>query len=70
MEWVNQGGGKVVENEVEANIQFIVESHGAVPSKNHLSTTKYVSSHWIRSCLMVCIYSALSFDSLYFRCCL
>lgn len=52
VEWVNQGGGKFVENEVGANIQFIVESHGVVPPETRFSMSKYVSSHWIRSCLM------------------
>lgn len=56
MEWVIQGGGKFIENEVEANIQFIVESHGVVPPETGFSMSKYVSSHWIRSCLMVYLY--------------
>ncbi|KAL3498410.1 hypothetical protein ACH5RR_041142 [Cinchona calisaya] len=52
VEWVNQGGGEVVDNQVEANVHFIVECHGVLPSDTDFSSTKYVSSHWIRSSLM------------------
>ncbi|XP_027159017.1 DNA topoisomerase 2-binding protein 1 [Coffea eugenioides] len=52
VEWVNQGGGEVVENLVEGNTHFIVECHGVVPSETDFSASKYVSSHWIRSSLM------------------
>lgn len=54
VEWVNQGGGEVAENLVEGSTHFIVECHGVVPSETDFSASKYVSSHWIRSSLMVC----------------
>ncbi|KAL3537627.1 hypothetical protein ACH5RR_000993 [Cinchona calisaya] len=32
-EYVNQVGGEVVDNQVEANVHFIVECHGVLPSE-------------------------------------
>ncbi|CAI9102882.1 OLC1v1001248C1 [Oldenlandia corymbosa var. corymbosa] len=51
VEWVNQGGGEVVESQVE-NVHYIVECHGMVPSDTTNCESKCVSTHWIRSSLM------------------
>ncbi|KAL6984308.1 hypothetical protein U1Q18_017687, partial [Sarracenia purpurea var. burkii] len=51
IEWINQGGGAVVDEQTEQNVHFTVECHGVVPSAADVSRTTYVSSHWIRSCL-------------------
>ncbi|XAR49591.1 hypothetical protein NMG60_11032843 [Bertholletia excelsa] len=51
IQWVNQGGGTLADEELEQNVDFIVECHGVVPSPLSASRTTRVSSHWIRSCL-------------------
>ncbi|XP_057974926.1 uncharacterized protein LOC131162454 isoform X2 [Malania oleifera] len=49
VQWVNQGGGLLVNDLVVQNVHFTVECHGATPKFADVSTN--VSSHWIRSCL-------------------
>ncbi|KAL7176344.1 hypothetical protein ACSBR2_029810 [Camellia fascicularis] len=51
IQWVNQGGGAVVDEQTEQNAHFTVECHGVVPSLVDVSRTTHISSHWIRSCL-------------------
>ncbi|KAI8002190.1 DNA topoisomerase 2-binding protein 1-A [Camellia lanceoleosa] len=51
IQWVNQGGGAVVDEHTEQNAHFTVECHGVVPSLVDVSRTTHISSHWIRSCL-------------------
>ncbi|XP_031092446.1 DNA topoisomerase 2-binding protein 1-A isoform X1 [Ipomoea triloba] len=49
--WVNQGGGKLVEDQVQRDVHFTIECHGAVPSQTDAARVTYVSSHWVKSCL-------------------
>ncbi|GMJ15184.1 meiosis defective 1 [Hibiscus trionum] len=51
VEWVDQGGGEVVEDHVKRNVNFIIECHGAMPSSITGSQITCVSTHWVRSCL-------------------
>ncbi|CAK9160359.1 unnamed protein product [Ilex paraguariensis] len=51
VQWVNQGGGEVVDDHIDKNVHFIVECHGVVPSLTDVTGSTSVSSHWIRSCL-------------------
>uniref|UniRef100_F6H0I2 BRCT domain-containing protein n=1 Tax=Vitis vinifera TaxID=29760 RepID=F6H0I2_VITVI len=52
VQWVNQGGGDVVDDWCKQNVHFVVECHGALlPKSVNASQTTHVSSHWIRSCL-------------------
>ncbi|KAA8546448.1 hypothetical protein F0562_002813 [Nyssa sinensis] len=51
VQWVNQGGGEVVDDQIEQNVHFTVECHGVVPSVADATRSTHVSSHWIRSCL-------------------
>ncbi|KAK2976147.1 hypothetical protein RJ640_012357, partial [Escallonia rubra] len=51
VQWVNQGGGEVVDNQTGENVNFTVECHGVVSSQADASGSVNVSSHWIRSCL-------------------
>ncbi|KAK4372086.1 hypothetical protein RND71_007470 [Anisodus tanguticus] len=51
VEWVNQGGGVVVEDQNETNVHFIVECHGIMCSEKDGAVATVVSSHWIKSCL-------------------
>lgn len=49
LQWINQGGGEVVNKTINPNVHFTIECHGgAMPSS---ASTTYVSSHWVRSCL-------------------
>ncbi|KAF9609763.1 hypothetical protein IFM89_018211 [Coptis chinensis] len=51
VEWVNQGGGLVVDNHIKRNAQFTIETHGLGHRPSDVSDTTIVSSHWIKSCL-------------------
>lgn len=51
VQWVNQGGGEVVNDDAKQNVHFTIECHGVIPNSADASETTYVSSHWIRSCL-------------------
>ncbi|XP_052203477.1 uncharacterized protein LOC127808852 [Diospyros lotus] len=51
IQWVNQGGGEVVDVQSEQNVHFTVDCHGVVPEPRNALRTMSVSSHWIRSCL-------------------
>ncbi|EEF42097.1 topbp1, putative [Ricinus communis] len=51
IEWVSQGGGKMVEDHTKKNVNFTIECHGTIPRCMGGSQTTYVSSHWVRSCL-------------------
>ena len=55
VEWVDQGGGEVVKDQVKRNVNFIIECHGVIPRSIIDSKITYVSTHWIRSCLEVCL---------------
>ncbi|VFQ92115.1 unnamed protein product [Cuscuta campestris] len=48
--WVNQGGGELVEAQIETDVHFVIERHGVMRSQTDAGMT-YVSSHWIKSCL-------------------
>ncbi|KAF8103589.1 hypothetical protein N665_0188s0516 [Sinapis alba] len=50
VEWVNQGGGEVVNDPFIKNTHFTIECHGMFRSAGGTQTI-YVSSHWVRSCL-------------------
>ncbi|CAH8354700.1 unnamed protein product [Eruca vesicaria subsp. sativa] len=50
VEWVNQGGGEVVNDPFIKNTHFTIECHGMFTSAG-TNQTIYVSSHWVRSCL-------------------
>lgn len=51
--WVNQGGGELVEDQIQRDVHFTIECHGAVPSQTDAARVTYVSSHWVKSCLEV-----------------
>lgn len=53
IEWINQGGGAVVEDPGMQTVNFIVECHG-VKHKVGITKSTFVSSHWVKSCLEVC----------------
>lgn len=53
VEWVYQGGGEVVDDQVKQNVHFTVECHGLIPRSAVVSGTTIVSSHWVKSCLEV-----------------
>lgn len=64
IQWVVQGGGKVVDDHVKKNVHFSIECHGEIPRPVDAPHSLCVSSHWIRSCLEVCLTEA------YIRLCL
>ncbi|XP_024162832.1 DNA topoisomerase 2-binding protein 1 isoform X1 [Rosa chinensis] len=51
IEWVNQGGGLVIDAHFKQKAHFTIECHGVIPRSVDATRTTYVSSHWIRSCL-------------------
>ncbi|XP_031281662.1 DNA topoisomerase 2-binding protein 1-A isoform X3 [Pistacia vera] len=51
VQWVNQGGGEVVNDLIKQNVHFTIECHGGVTACVDAPHTTYVSSHWIHSCL-------------------
>lgn len=51
VQWVNEGGGEVIDGAVRKDVDFFVECHGAMHQPSSSSQTTYVSTHWIRSCL-------------------
>ncbi|KAI3513562.1 hypothetical protein L1887_20898 [Cichorium endivia] len=51
VDWVQEGGGKVVDTWTEKNVNYTVESHGVLCSRTQFNGVTNVSSHWIRSCL-------------------
>ncbi|KAJ0085046.1 hypothetical protein Patl1_08273 [Pistacia atlantica] len=51
VQWVNQGGGEVVNDLIKQNVHFTIECHGGVTACVDAPNTTYVSSHWIHSCL-------------------
>lgn len=53
IEWVNQGGGLVIDARLKQKVHFTIECHGVLPRSVDITQTTYVSSHWIRSCLEV-----------------
>ncbi|XP_042476122.1 DNA topoisomerase 2-binding protein 1-A-like isoform X2 [Macadamia integrifolia] len=50
VEWVKQGGGALVDDQVK-NVHFTIECHGLIQTPADNSQAIIVSSHWIRSCL-------------------
>lgn len=58
VEWVNQGGGEVVNDPFINNAHFTIECHGEFRSAG-TSQSIYVSSHWVRCCLEVLFFSVL-----------
>ncbi|XP_031737173.1 uncharacterized protein LOC116402160 isoform X2 [Cucumis sativus] len=52
VEWINQGGGEVVEDHMKQKVHFTVECHGGIPRSTDVHST-YVSSHRVRSCLEI-----------------
>lgn len=58
VEWVDQGGGEVVNDPFIHNSHFTIECHGMFRSDGTTKTI-YVSSHWVRSCLEVLFFSVL-----------
>ncbi|KAF7127540.1 hypothetical protein RHSIM_Rhsim11G0071500 [Rhododendron simsii] len=61
IEWVNKGGGAMVDAETGQNAHFTVECHGVIPSPAAASRTTHVSSHWIRTCLEGQVYYSPSY---------
>ncbi|KAK9741001.1 hypothetical protein RND81_03G075200 [Saponaria officinalis] len=51
VQWINEGGGEVLDAHLSMDVDFIVECHGVIPSPSSSSQSCYVSSHWIMSCL-------------------
>lgn len=51
IEWVNQGGGLVIDARLKQKVHFTIECHGVFPRSVDIAQTTYVSSHWIRSSL-------------------
>ncbi|PIN17298.1 hypothetical protein CDL12_10034 [Handroanthus impetiginosus] len=49
--WIKKGGGEVVTDQNEKNVDFTVEKHGVAPCLSNVAKSTYVSSHWILSCL-------------------
>jgi hypothetical protein len=45
----------VVDDHVKQNVHFSIECHGVVPKPDDAPQIVCVSSHWIRSCLEVCL---------------
>ncbi|VYS51306.1 unnamed protein product [Arabidopsis thaliana] len=64
VEWVNQGGGEVVNDPLINNAHFTIECHGGFQS-TETTQTIYVSSHWVRNCLKVGCLLAVSSHILY-----
>lgn len=59
VEWVNQGGGEVVNYPVINKADFTIECHGVLRSAGSRQTI-HVSSHWVRSCLEVLFFSVFN----------
>ncbi|XP_044480329.1 DNA topoisomerase 2-binding protein 1-A-like isoform X1 [Mangifera indica] len=51
VQWVNQGGGEVLNDQIKHDVHFTVECHGRITVFVDASHTTFVSSHWIHSCL-------------------
>ncbi|XP_010269063.1 PREDICTED: DNA topoisomerase 2-binding protein 1-A isoform X2 [Nelumbo nucifera] len=51
IEWINQGGGVIVDDQVKKKVHFSIECHGLMQRHDDSSESTIVSSHWIRSCL-------------------
>ncbi|XP_030934131.1 DNA topoisomerase 2-binding protein 1-A [Quercus lobata] len=51
VQWVVQGGGKVVDDPVKQNMHYTIQCHGVITRSVDAPQTTRVSSHWIRSCL-------------------
>eukprot|EP00268_Persea_americana_P053257 TRINITY_DN6013_c0_g1_i4.p1 TRINITY_DN6013_c0_g1~~TRINITY_DN6013_c0_g1_i4.p1 ORF type:complete len:814 (-),score=125.40 TRINITY_DN6013_c0_g1_i4:2532-4973(-) len=51
VEWVIQGGGKMVNDQATQDVHFIIECHGVTWRPTDVSQSATVSSHWIRFCL-------------------
>ncbi|XP_038700037.1 DNA topoisomerase 2-binding protein 1-A isoform X2 [Tripterygium wilfordii] len=51
VQWVNQGGGKLVDDHIIHTVHYTIERHGVIAKSADAYQTTYVSSHWIRSCL-------------------
>lgn len=55
LKWVDQGGGEIVDDHVKQKVHFIVECHGVVSRSATDVQVTYVSTHWVKSCLEVCL---------------
>ncbi|KAK9167384.1 hypothetical protein Scep_002575 [Stephania cephalantha] len=51
IEWVNEGGGNIVDDRSKTKVQFIIGCHGQKQQASNCAQTTIVSTHWIRSCL-------------------
>ncbi|XP_068471908.1 uncharacterized protein [Phaseolus vulgaris] len=51
VQWISQGGGEVISGKTKQIVHYTVECHGVTPMLTGDSTSLYISSHWIRSCL-------------------
>ncbi|XP_057249582.1 uncharacterized protein LOC104893213 isoform X1 [Beta vulgaris subsp. vulgaris] len=51
VQWINEGGGEVVDDDILVDVDFTIECHGALTIPTSTLQTAYVSSHWVRSCL-------------------
>ncbi|KAK7367966.1 hypothetical protein VNO80_09986 [Phaseolus coccineus] len=51
VQWISQGGGEVISGKTKQIVHYTVECHGVTPMLTSDSTSLYISSHWIRSCL-------------------
>ncbi|KAF6170501.1 hypothetical protein GIB67_031909 [Kingdonia uniflora] len=47
IEWINQGGGGIVVEQSNKNVQFTIECHGLMPRPADSSQTTIISSQWI-----------------------
>lgn len=53
VEWVDHGGGKIVDGQLAQNVDFIIECHGVRTKSAVDSHANHASTHWVRSCLEV-----------------
>ncbi|XP_058097430.1 uncharacterized protein LOC131242662 isoform X2 [Magnolia sinica] len=51
VEWINEGGGLVVNDQGKQNVHFTIACHGLKQRPADASQSTSVSSHWIRYCL-------------------
>lgn len=53
VQWINLGGGEVLIDKAKQKVHFMIECHGVISRSADDPWTRYVSSHWVRSCLEV-----------------
>uniref|UniRef100_A0A1S3E5C7 DNA topoisomerase 2-binding protein 1-A n=2 Tax=Cicer arietinum TaxID=3827 RepID=A0A1S3E5C7_CICAR len=51
-QWISQGGGEIISGQTKQSIHYTIACHGVKPSLTGDYGSTYISSHWIRSCLV------------------